>query len=314
MFAIMNTTSVLFVTILLGLLSGMLGFFKRGDDRVLINYVFYIALPLNLFSSCFHASWAIFNGPYLLSYGLSMLFIIGVSYVLSRKYLGVSRRSSLVNTLSVSQVDGAYFTMPLFVIIFHSASLAVPLMLAQNVLFFTASLLFLEVSEEPDSKAHNVVVLFFLRIYHALSRNPIIIASLAGLLSAYLSLKLPTTVATSVNFIGSTSSAVALFSLGLTCAFFVKGLSDWRQLWPLLTLSFLKLLLFPLIAAGIGLLFKLPHDLLLALVLLTASPAATHTYIIANKYHCDAEVATFNVVLTTLFSFLTVNLWLYGFN
>ena len=311
MLAVLNTTSTLFFTIFLGLLCGVFGLFKRGNDRILINYVFYIALPLNLFLSCYHATWQIFNLPYLLSYCLSMIIIIGITYLLSSKLIMTTPAASVINTLSTSQVDGAYFTVPLFVIIFHSASLAVPLMLLQNVVFFTLGLIWLQLSIEERTKEHSYFKFIVTRVYHVLSRNPIILASLLGLIAAHFKIPLPQVLLHSAKFIGETSSAVALFSLGLTCAFYLRSLANRQQFIQLLILSLLKLLIFPAIAMTIGLLLKLPHDLLMALVLLTASPAATHTYIIANKYNCDAEVATFNVVITTILSFLTINLWLY---
>ena len=59
--------------------------------------------------------------------------------------------------------------------------------------------------------------------------------------------------------------------------------------------------------------FGLQGNLLLALVLLCATPTATHNYIIANQYDLSEQVntQTFAVVLTTMLSFLTINIWIY---
>ena len=311
MLEVLNTTSTLFVTIFLGLICGVIGLFKRGEDHVLINYVFYIALPLSLFLHCAHTTWDIFNVPYISSYCLSMLITIILTYLISKK-LKSTAPGRIIDTLSTSQIDGAYFTVPLFVVIFHSASLAVPLMLIQNVIFFTLSLIWLQLSIEAKSDGHSYIRFIFVRIYHVFSRNPIIMASVAGLVCAHFKLELPKTLESNIKFIGNTSSAVALFSLGLTCSFYMKSLQNRHQLIHICILSVLKLLIFPAIAALIGTFcFSLSHNLLLALVLLVASPAATHTYIIANKYNCDTDIATFNVVMTTILSFFTINLWLF---
>ena len=312
MFEILNTTSTLFVTIFLGGICGLIGLFKPGQDRILINYVFYVALPLNLFLSCYkHANLEIFQLPYLASYFISTVFIITITYILSIKNR-LSSASGIVNTLSTTQIDGAYFTIPLFEVVFHSPSSALPLMFIQNVVFFTLTLIWLQLSIENKSEDHSYLKFFMSRAFHVFSKNPIILSSVLGLACGFLQLPITKTLEYNVKFIGSTSSAVALFSLGLTCAFHLKSLSDKRQIIQLTVLSLLKLLIFPAFAFAIGIFcFHLPHNLLLALVLLTASPAATHNYIIANKYNCDTETATFNVVITTILSFFTINLWLY---
>lgn len=314
MLAILNTTSILFVAILLGFLAGISGLFKRGNDQVLINYVFYIALPLNLFLACYHTKWQIFDPSYLLSYTLAMLVTIAGTYFISRKFLRVPVNASQINTLATSQVDGAYFTMPLFMLIFKSTALAVPLMLIQNILFFTGSLLLLQLCNEQNQRTENYLSFIFKRIWHVLLHNPLISLSLLGLILNFIHFPVPKLVISNAQFLASTASAVALFSLGMTCAFHINGLKQLKQIIPLTILSFIKLLVFPFCAWLIALSFHLPHELILALVLLCASPAATHTYIIANKYESDAQVATFNVVITTLLSFVTINLWLYWLN
>lgn len=314
MLAILNTTSILFVAILLGFLAGISGLFKRGNDQVLINYVFYIALPLNLFLACYHTKWQIFDPSYLLSYTLAMFVTIGGTYFISRKFLRSPVNASQINTLATSQVDGAYFTMPLFVLIFKSTALAVPLMLIQNIVFFTGSLLLLQICNEQSQRSENYLSFILKRVGQVLLHNPLISLSLLGLIFNFIQLPVPKLVISNAQFLASTASAVALFSLGMTCAFHINGLKQLKQIIPLTILSFIKLLVFPLCAWLIALSFHLPHALILALVLLCASPAATHTYIIANKYESDAQVATFNVVITTLLSFVTINLWLYWLN
>ncbi len=311
MLSIINTTSTLFITIFLGFLCGKVKLFKVGQDQTLINYVFYIALPLNLFLACYHATWHIFNPSYILSYAISMLIALFISYLLSINVFKQSIGGSIVNTLSASQVDGAYFTVPLFLLVFKTDSMAMPLMLIQNTVFFTFGIILLQIHYESKSRKSNYLSFILGRLVHVISHNPVISLSLLGLVAGILKIKIPADILHTAKFLGDSSSAVALFSLGLTCSFYLYSFTKKEQIYPLLSLSFIKLLVLPLISLIIGKLFKLDHQFLEALVLLTASPAATHTYIIAQKYNTDVEIATFNVVLTTLLSFFTINLWLY---
>lgn len=311
MISILNTTSTLFITILLGILCGKFKIFKPGHDRILINYVFYIALPLNLFLACYHATSHVFNDLYLLTYVTSMLLSITISYFISQLVFKQNNAESILTTLAATQVDGAYFTIPLFLVIFNSDSLAVSLILIQNTAFFTLSLILLQINHEKRQSTNHFLIFAIKRLLHVLFYNPIITLSLLGFAIGFLHIGIPIDIFHAIKFIGSSAPAVALFSLGLTCAFCMKNLTHKDKIYPLAMLGFIKLLFAPLISLIIGKLLHLEHDLLLAVILLTASPAATHTYIVARKYDTDIEIATFNVALTTVLSFFSVNLWLY---
>lgn len=311
MLAILNTTSTLFITILLGIIVGNLGLFKRGDDQLLINYVFYIALPLNLFLSCYHAKLEIFNGAYLASYSLAMIVILSITWLISRYIFKFQPIERHVTGLSTTQVDGAYFTIPLFNLLFKSSALAIPLMMIQNIVFFTLGLILIQINAEQKQAEQKYFMFALSRISKVFLHNPIISFSLLGIALNLLNIGLYTPITHTMKFIGDTSSAVALFSLGLTCSFHLKDIKKASNLIKLSILTIIKLLLFPAVAWLIGYWCGLNHQLLLALVLLAASPAATHTYIIANKYQVDTSISTFNVVITTILSFITINLWIY---
>lgn len=311
MLAILNTTATLFIAIFIGMIVGKLGLFKKGDDQKLINYVFYIALPLNLFLACLHAKLAIFNPAYLSSYSLSMIVILVITWLIGKYLFKFTPIERQVSALSTTQVDGAYFTMPLFNLLFKSTALAVPLMFIQNVVFFTLGLILIQFHFEKNKPKQNHLIFALKRTGKVFIHNPVISFAVLGLVFNLLHLKPYTPISNTMKFIGDTSSAVALFSLGLTCSFYLAELKNIANLIKLTTIAVIKLLIFPLIAWLIGRACGLTPELLLALVLLSASPAATHTYIIANKYQVDTSLSTFNVVITTILSFITINVWIY---
>ncbi len=310
MLHILNTTASIFITILIGFMCGALRLFKPDQDKILINYVFYIALPANLFLSCYNAKWSTFNPAYLSSYLMAAIIIIALSYLLNRYWFKFTLTNSIINSLNVSQVGVGLFTMPLFMVVFGETHLAMPLMVWQSVVFMTSGIFCLQLSTEQSQK--NYITGIFGKIIRAIIYNPVIILSLMGLMAGTFALKLPNFLITSTKSIGDTLSTVALFSLGLTCAFNFKSLRNLNQLIPLMNLIILKLLFFPLIALFIGRYFGLDSEYLLALVLFCASPAAAHTYIIAKRYNMNADLATFSVIFSTMLSFISINLWLYA--
>ena len=314
MLATLSITSSIFITILLGMLCGWSKLFHRGHDQILIKYVFYIALPANLFLSCYKAKWHIFNFAYLTSYILAALLIGLLSYFLSRRKFNSSSTASLINSLLSTQVGVGLFTMPLFMQVFKSTHLAMPLMLWQSVVFMTLGIFALQLNDTTTPRQRNFVSFIPVRIIKVIFTSPVIVLSLLGLTLGSLQIPLPQFASTSAKFVGDTLSAVALFSLGLSVAFNFKALRNLRQIALISCLSIIKLLLFPLIALAVGYLFKLSTEYLLALVLFCASPTAAHTYIIAKRYNAESELATFSVVFTTILSFISINLWLYWLN
>ncbi|ODN41689.1 AEC family transporter [Piscirickettsia litoralis] len=308
------TTSVLFVAIFLGFGFGHSRVFKAGTDITLIHYVFYVALPLALFLSCYKSHFSLAELHYSLAYGLAMVIIIALILFISYKLMGKSLAESVMNSIAVSQVDGAYFTIPLFMLIFASPALAIPLMAIQNIIFFTLAILVIEILISAKNKKNNnqkYLKFVLQRIIAVIFTNPIIASSLLGFVVGALEVPLNDHVVKFLHFMGGTSAPVALFALGISCAHHIKSLKLGSDLFSITLITVFKLILFPVIAWIVGWLMHLPHELLLALVLLCASPTATHNYIIANKYQLGAQTQTFVVVVTTLLSFITINFWLY---
>ncbi|MCF6808599.1 AEC family transporter [Thiotrichales bacterium 19S9-12] len=315
MLSVFSTTFILFFTIFLGMILGRSRIFGKGSDRVLIHFVFYVALPMHLFLSCYHSKLSLFNYQYTVSYILSMLIMIGVTFFVSYRLFKTPIEASALNTMSVTQIDGAYFTIPLFILIFSNSVLAIPLMAIQNVIFFTLTVLIIELALNKNNQTNRTKLsgMFFVikRTIKVLTTNPIIVSSILGFVLGSTNVELDHHITDIFEFLGKTSAPIALFALGISCSYNLSNMKEFKDGFLISLLVVIKLILFPVIALVIGYGFGLSHELLLALVLLCASPTATHNYIIANQYGVEARVQTFVVVLTTIFSFITINLWLY---
>ncbi|MCF6776984.1 AEC family transporter [Thiotrichales bacterium 19X7-9] len=318
MLSVFSTTFVLFFTIFLGMILGKTRIFNQGADQVLIRFVFYIALPMHLFLNCYQkSSLDSFDFDYTLSYVVSMILLIGLTFILSKKIIKTSTPASVLNTMAVTQIDGAYFVIPLFMLIFSSDVMVIPLMAVQNIIFFTFTILMIELTKsnnQQENSSLNNAKFVLKRIIKVITTNPIIVSSLLGFILGATKVPLEYHIVKAFEFVGNTSPAVALFSLGLSCAYGLSNVKVFKDKLPVvLFLSTLKLILFPLIALIVGMLFGLNHQFLFALVLFTASPTATHNYIVANQYALEPEAQTFVVILTTILSFISINIWLFLF-
>lgn len=133
----------------------------------------------------------------------------------------------------------------------------------------------------------------------ALSRNPFILSSVAGILWNVAGLPMPAPLATFCTQLGGAAGPVALFALGV----FLAG-QPWRRLpRDLAWIAPLKLVAQPLLAYGLAVtLFPLDPFWQGAAVLLAALPTGTLPFVLAQKYGLQEQPTAQTVLVTTLLS------------
>ncbi len=141
----------------------------------------------------------------------------------------------------------------------------------------------------------------------ALLLNPLILASLAGLLWSFLQLPMPRLLASSLHLASSMTLPLALLAIG--GSFTPQRLRG--DLWRAGLATAIKLVIVPLCAAGLLWFFGLRGMDLGIGVLLAATPTATATYIMADQMGGDAELAGSIIMLSTLAAAVTYSIALF---
>ena len=178
-----------------------------------------MALPAGLFLACYRAKFSLFNLPYLSSYIAATIAVILIFFIISKYILKQKLNISFMNAMPVSQVDGAYFTIPLITLLFGSAATIIPLMAIQNIIFFTFIIFLIELSTNNNNehkpkgknKKNSYIKFIFLKMIGVLFKNPIILASIAGFAFAGFEIPLHDNVTHFLHYFGESSSPVALF-------------------------------------------------------------------------------------------------------
>ncbi len=139
-----------------------------------------------------------------------------------------------------------------------------------------------------------------------LIRNPLIVATCAGLLANVVGLKFPQPVALTMNRIG-----LAALPLGLMAVGAGLRLGALRE-WPQLAAGFMAIRHFvlPLVALGLGILLKLPVPQATILLMFSALPTASSAYVLAARMGGRADFVAGLITLSTLIGMLTLPLWL----
>ncbi len=144
------------------------------------------------------------------------------------------------------------------------------------------------------------------RVVDNLVRNPLILASVLGMLLNYSGIGLPALVRPVAELLGQMALPLGLLAVGAGLS--LKAL---RRVGPaLLAASVIKLLSFPLLALGLAQLLSLGTQTSALLVLFAALPTASSAYILARQLGGDAAMMAAIITGQTLLCIITIPLML----
>jgi predicted permease len=143
-------------------------------------------------------------------------------------------------------------------------------------------------------------------LWKELVQNPLIIATVGGVLYALSGLAVPEVLKLLITRMGSASIACGLLAVGAALTLANVGRNAWLIGWN----TTVKLAAMPLVAIGLahaldvrGLYFDL-------LVLFGALPTATSAYVLAVRMGGDGPVVAQSVTVSTMFGMVAIPFWL----
>lgn len=147
------------------------------------------------------------------------------------------------------------------------------------------------------------------KILRGIAKNPLIIASVAGILVNLSGLALPECLANPISQLGASASPVALLLLGAQFEF--HDVRVHRRNLAICTA--LRLVVFPGVALPLAALAGLRGPEFAVLISMFATPAAVSSYSMAAQMGGNPELAASAVTMTTLLSAGTMFLWIFLF-
>ena len=138
-------------------------------------------------------------------------------------------------------------------------------------------------------------------------KNPLIIASLAGILISVIELKLPIYIDKAVVDLSKLGGVLPMFLLGADLDFSSIS-SNMKDL--IITISG-KLFFVPLIFLTLAIKLVFSSEKIVALIAVYCAPIAVSSAIMAQQMGCDSELSTQLVVFSTVSSCLTIFLWVF---
>ncbi|MGD8353849.1 MAG: AEC family transporter [Pseudomonadota bacterium] len=298
--SILENISPVFLVILLGSISRRLGFLPDVFISSANRLVYFIAIPILVYDE-------ISSGPFSRSFDIHQIggtfmavALVGAAAFALSRFLRIS--SAGAATFVQTSFHGNLGYVGLAVVFYAmgpegrgaASVLAGFLILFQNIFAIGMYTLLARGDERVD-----------VRIIGKFLGNPIILATLLGLLSSAAHIRIPLFLEHSFDIVGDMALPMALLIIGGS----LRPAPSRRLQLVAISTAF-KLLALPL--TGL-LLFKtmgLSLSQAETAVILLASPSATVTYVMASEMGGKPDLAAAAVTISTVFSMISYTLWI----
>jgi hypothetical protein len=300
--AILESVVPLFAVIFLGFFAGRAGFLGEAGIRGLGAFVFNFAIPPHVFRLMAETEldqiteWGFLGGYFLAQ---SLVFITGAS--LGRLVFKMRMAEMTIQAFGSAFSNGVMLALPLLLWVYGDAG-GVPalLIITLDVIVFSAVTVLLELGRRGGGRAGPRVVAQAAR---SVLVNPIIMATVLGILYSLSGLALPAVVEQTLSFIGGAAAPSALFALGASLSLRRIG----GSLGPAATMVAAKLFLHPILAwLAFAWLLELDPLWVNAGVIFAACPVGLNVYVFAQHYEVAIETASSAILISTALAMLTI--------
>lgn len=296
----LEQVAIMFMMIILGYILVKTKLADPDSRKSLSNILVYIVVPcmiVNSFIATYDETilenllWSFLVSIILLVVGIVVSFIIAIKYKTTDKP---------ILTFALMFSNASYMGIPLIEALFGEIGViyASSFLTLFNILLWTVG--YMVVSKTLNFKTTLVSIL----------KTPIIYSLVIGLLIFIFQIPIPDIIKTPIKLLGNMNTPLSMIVTGMIIGS-SNVISVLKNKYVWLNVSF-RLLLIPAICLGITYLLSfapIDHDVLKIAFILMATPSAAITSIFAIKFNYNEDVAAGVVIISTIFSILTLPLF-----
>jgi hypothetical protein len=271
-------------------------------------FLLYVSLPALLFGIMSKTPFSELNNPpFLIATTLGTIAAFILAMVTGRFIGELSLRKATMAGLAGAYGNIGYMGPGLALAVLGTKTAAPTALIfcCDSVFLFTIVPLLIELA----NRDHPSVLHAFGVAARQVVLNPLIMSACAGALAAALHIQLPVAADKTLLFLQNAAAPTALFVLGVTVA-----LRPFDRIpWEVPGVIAVKLLIHPLIASGLMLLFgPFPQPWAATAVLMASLPPARNVFVIARQNNTWVEPASVAVLIGTFASVVTLTgvMWL----
>lgn len=299
---VFNVVLPVFGIILTGYACGRFQILGPASSEALNKFVYFVALPVLLFYSMARVKPAeILNWPFLAAFGGGCVIVTIIAVVFVR-YVFRTRLSeqAMFGMVAIFGNTG-YMGIPLSIVAFGDAG-ALPAIVA--TVFQTIIMIpMYAVMIEADLRGERGLTAA-LNVTKSLTRNPLMIASVVGLVWSFSGIHIPTPLATFCEILSGAAGPSALFAIGM----FLVGKSLRQGIGEIGAVTVFKLLIHPLVT---WILFEFVFEvepLWHAIgILMAALPAGALCFVVAQNYNVYVQRTSAAILISTIVAVVTLS-------
>jgi len=304
---LLNTLVPIFAGLLLGYAAGRRGTMDNQNVRNLIVLVMSFAIPCALFSTILGSSRADLLRHVTAALMITLVFCVLylISYIWARRWLGMSLSDASVLALTIGFPNAAAIALPLFKGAYGPES-TITAALSIAIGSITISPVTLALLEaDKQSGGHNISIKQILYSFPRALLRPVVWAPLLALVGVFFDIHLPSFVQGSLTTLGSAATGSALILTGL-----VVSAQSFRFTSGVAITTLLKLMGQPLFALCVMLLFRMNHNDLRNITVISAIPGGFFGLVFGKGFNATPEIASSGLIGTYLVGWATLALWM----
>lgn len=301
----LNSTMPLFFMMLLGYILYRTQFLNDNFVSVANKFVYNVTLPVMLFndlaSTDIRSSFDVGYVGYCASVTIISILVI---WVLSR---WLFRDKSIVGEF----VQGCYRSSAAilggaFIHNIYGTSGMSGLMILGSVPLYNIFAVLILTLECPQGNTESLGKMIR-RSIGSIFRNPTLIAIALGLLASFVKLPLPTMATKAMSSLGGVTTPLALLIIGAG----FKGKAALGKIGPTALATAVKLLILPALFLPVAIWLGFTDQKLVALLVMLGSITTPSAYVMAKQMGHEGTLTASVCAATTIFSALTLTLWLF---
>jgi malonate transporter len=283
--------AVIGVVIAVGYIAARCGLGGEPTVTALTRTAFFITNPVLLFTVVLESDVSVVFSAYVPLALLTALVTALLYVVVSRLWFPRPLAETAVGAMASSYVNANNIGIPITLYALGDATPVAPVLLVQLLLLAPLVLTLLDLSAAGRFSPRLMLTQPF--------RNPMIIATLLGVVLAAFNVELPEPVMAPLALLGGAAVPVVLLAFGMSLHG-SRMLGSGRHTAEILTATVLKSAVMPAVAFVVGrFLFNLDQPMLLGVVLMAALPSAQNAFLFASKYGRGVAVARETIMLST---------------
>lgn len=296
-----NVVLPLFFTIALGYFLKLIKLFDDYTLKKMNNVVFRCFLPILLFFNIYNTDLENGLRPKLMIFAILSIISIFLILCLIIPHIEKDNKRKGVLVQAIFRSNFVLFGLPVTISLLGEKNAGIPSLMIATVVptLNFLSVISLEIYTDGKVNIKNII--------KGILTNPLIIASLCGILMLLSGIKFPNFLDKTLLDLSKVATPLALVILGGSFEFTaIKGC-----LKQVLIAIFGRLLIVPSIFIPISILIGFRDVELATLLVMFSAPVAVNSFTMADQMGADSELAGQIVVFTSTFAIFTLFLWIY---